>query len=855
MAAIQPVLILSDNGLLVGVEKCSIAWGLGKPEAMSYTVNGAEVTKLTPGVAPSGTRVIAFSLDGGASTDARMLSGGTAATNSVPAEASEQGQSIGQCLQTTHVPRMTAQQILLADVFTGQRGTVRTTSGGVIATGAILPAFQGIGATPIGGTSALESLLGFTWIVDPAVATITLDIDINRDTLDRITQAVTEHLGSLVDPQRAQYVIDSGDYGVAGGRQTVAVGPLGASPFLTFSDFISSATTQPILVGTQVQPQTLQMCRSCSFLGGDTHHGMPDSGRITAVVTVNHTSGAATGDYRSGMPVLSLYGDRYHGGVFYDPGDNALHPMSQAMGVVHLWYDEAAAGVPTLFASTDAGAYSHSADPTDTKLWQRLGGMALKVLKIVSCPDIYALVEVPNSSTRVILKFDPIGGSTGYGFDGWDMIYSADGLFDFSVVAPGGILQAVIYCLATAAPGTVLRHNVFHADTDPDLQIAIPHALDGGTPVGIGLDPLVTYASGASVLTGTYVRTDSGSAGLFYINGAGTNMANASPSTAPGSGLVDSSGAFVQVNQVIQHSPGIIQWDTGARPVAVLAATNRGLFTSSSLSGGPWLPTDGQSNLGDVGITHCASAPPRRWLNDQVLTRFYGVSDRALYKSHNGTVNWVDAFSAPLDAGPAYFALTQAATGLYPNNVSTSLSYGGYTVTRALNTLGEFVYAMVNPASVAPAGADRQAEITGISTPALVPEVPASQLLLDAMARFLAYTARPQLILDITSVFDDTADALRFLRPTHQVTVNGTISSLLIGVSSTPITFVTYSGLVCYVLEHRIDYDASVDATSCTTQTKLGVLCLDDRTDPLKVTADLWYAVSRQSLYRTRGHH
>jgi hypothetical protein len=215
----------------------------------------------------------------------------------------------------------------------------------------------------------------------------------------------------------------------------------------------------------------------------------------------------------------------------------------------------------------------------------------------------------------------------------------------------------------------------------------------------------------------------------------------------------------------------------------------------------------------------------------------------------------VDAFSAPLDAGPAYFALTQAATGLYPNNVSTSLTYGGYTVTRALNTLGEFVYAMVNPASAAPAGADRQAEITGISTPALVPEVPASQLLLDAMARFLAYTARPQLILDITSVFDDTADALRFLRPTHQVTVNGTISSLLIGVSSTPITFVTYSGLVCYVLEHRIDYDASVDATSCTTQTKLGVLCLDDRTDPLKVTADLWYAVSRQSLYRTRGHH
>ena len=374
MALIQPVLVLSGDvsGTLVGVTKMSITWSLGAVESMSYTLNGDQVDKVTPGIAPNGTRTLGFSLDGGASIDARMLSTGTQVSADLPATASESGQSIGQILGTTYTHRLTAQQIRLDDVFNGAKGSVVTSTGRILTPGNILPNFAGVAFIP--------TAISFLYSLAAAIAAIVLDIDSNRDKISDIVQAVCDRLGSYIDPQRAQWYFDSGDLGTAGGPGVV-IGEKGTTSHLTFIDPVDDTTRQTIEPGSQVQPSTLQMNRFCSLKGGPTTHGLPGGQQITDLLTVNHNITDATGNYRSGMPLLSTYGDRNNGGVWFWPGDGAWHPMSQAMGVRDLWYDES---LPLIYAATEAGIYQHAPDPDgagpgmpDTLTWARLGGTSL----------------------------------------------------------------------------------------------------------------------------------------------------------------------------------------------------------------------------------------------------------------------------------------------------------------------------------------------------------------------------------------------------------------------------------------------------------------------------------------------
>jgi hypothetical protein len=894
MAALAPVFVVADitnsgtsSNTINAVNKFGVTWKLGAPEDISYTATGPGVTHLTPGTPPPGTRIITISLDNGATALARMLSGGSQIDDTLPMTASEQGASIGQALATTMVDRQTAQQIPLQAVFTGILGQVVANSGGLVTPGDVLPTFAGIGAVPIGATANQQAALAFTFVVDGAIATLPLDIDINRDSLLRIVQTVVQNLGAIVDPQQAQFVIDSGDYGVAGAApRTVTLGHKGQGVTLTFSaPTDGSAPSQPVLRGSIMQPQTLQMCYAAAFKGGDTHHGLPDTGKITDIVTINHAINDATGDWRAGLPILAVYGDAYHGGVYYDPGDDTLHPWSQAMGVTCLAYSEAN---ETLYAATDAGVYTHSADLLDTSPWQRLGGLVYRVLKVVAIPDVYCLVEEPKTTTRHVLKFNP-AAQAGYGWDDWQAILSGDGIFDVAASVgyagdPTAGLQTVLYTLSTAYPGKVGFHNVTTpANVDP--QLAIPTiVVDGQTvqPVGIGLDgldPLTPFSLTTPLVSaGVFVRTDSGSAALFFID-TSHNVLNTMANV--GANLADAFGNPVMVNCVRRHHPGLLKWgyaggpasnpsQVWTAPVAVLAGTSAGVFTCAT-AGVPWnwQYTGGQNNLGDVNVLKVASAPPRLWLFSQWRSPVYGIADRSYYKSYNGTINWDDALSQPLDAGPAFFdwyrgnaanypGRTGLASGKYPDNTTAVVQYpdpntGPYLVQRSLSGLGGFAYRMVAPSSAAPAGQQRNAEITQISTPALVPAVEASYLLLDAMARFLWYTSRAQEILQIESYATDTTDPLLSLRPTQLVQVNGTLEMFL--ADGTEIVFKTYSNAQYYVLEHTISFDAEQDPHTIRTSTKLGKLLLDDRSDPLKVSADRWYAVSRQQLYRSRSRH
>lgn len=840
MALIQPVLVLSGDvsGTLVGVTKMSITWSLGAVESMSYTLNGDQVDKVTPGIAPTGTRTLGFSFDGGATIDARMLSTGTQVDNDLPATASETGQSILQILGTTYTHRLTAQQIRLDDVFNGVKGEVVTSTGRILTPGNILPNFAGV--------KFIATIISILYFLGDAISSIVLDIDSNRDKISDIIQAVCDRLGSYIDPQLAQWYGDSGDLGVAGGP-SVVIGEKGTSNHLTFINPVDDTTRQTIEPGSQAQPSTLQMNRFCSLKGGSTNHGLSSGTQITDLLTVNHNITDATGNYRSGMPIMSTYGDRNNGGVWFWPGDGAWHPMSQAMGVHDLWYDES---LPLIYAATEGGIYQHAPDPDgagpgmpDKLTWARLGGMALPCSKvIVDAGRVYALVTFPNGgAVHVLMYAGPGTGlpepTSGHGFDDWVSKYTYAGLSDFAVMGD------VIYAISSSATGHILKHVID--------STAIDTRLDLPGQVAIGLDCLTSYVAGAQAAVNLiYVRTDSGGAGLWTISpGGGLVQAHA---------VVDAIGNTVQVNQVYQHSPGVMQWDGGlSRPVAVLAATSAGIFANASLTGqGTWLQTDGQSNLGDVNVTRVASAPPRTWLGT-MQSPVYGTDGSAFYASRDGLLHSENMLTQNLDAGPAFFAAYKAENGVYPTNTTTTITWprsgpnaNKYIVHRDIDGIGLPTYTMENPDSTAPADAARFDELSNISTPSQVAEIPNSQLLLDGMARFLAYTEKPQGIFQINSWFEDTGDPLRTLRPTYQVGIDGTIESLIIGVSTDPIVFMDINAVV-WVLQHSITYDADIDPTTFTTSTKCAYLLLDDRSDPAKVDSDLAQRISRITLYNT----
>lgn len=837
----------ATNHTVTGLVNASITWSLNRPEQISYVANGPDITALHPGFAPSGVRMIGISLDG-THHDSRMLSTGAEVVYDQPPYVTESGNGLGVVLATTTIPRFTAQQIYLGDAITAAPGTIKTTSGGTLLTNNTLPDIQGIGRTTIGAQGSVQAkLIAFNFIVDPAIYATTFDIDINEDTIQRTLETICERLGSTTDPQRAQFVIDSGDYGIAstggsGVNQTVTLGHVGTTPYLTFDGVTTTYVAQMVERGTTGQAQSADMAYSCRFSGGDAHHGMPDGATITAIRTINHGAADATGSYKSGMPVFGMYISKTQGGVYYWPGDEAMHPMSQAFGVNDLWYDETAGA---LYASTDAGVYTHSASPDDTAQWTRLGGMSLSCDKL--CKDngiLYAQVSIVGVAGTSILRYPAAAGSvTGAGIDGWSFIITGD-VLDFAV---GG---GALYYYSSVNPTALWWSDM--TNTTSDIQMNLPGS---GIYAATGLDAVTTGDLGSTV-SGIFVRTSGGSACIQYIVPGAKAMSSANADNT----LVDQFGSAVRVNRITQHGAGQIQNSLGSVAAVLFAATNRGMYVSDNAFGGNWKRTDGQSNLGDIELSCIASSPPRTWLGT-MLTRIYAITHNALWISNNGGLNWIDAFSRPLTVAPAWYALFKNAYGVYPDNVATGAigsktpiyypnpKTGPFNVYRFLNNLGEFTYTMINPLSQAPAGAHRSAPITQITSSAQVPEIPCSQLLLDAEVRFLNYTAQPQIIVEVDSSFTDSADLLRTLRPTHMVKINAVLEQCLTG--SVNMSYTTYSNQLFYVLEHTITISEHEPGVA-RTKTKCASLLLDSRTDPMRVTADLFYAISREQLYKTR---
>jgi hypothetical protein len=807
-----------------GIEayKLSISWQLGEPEDISYSVYGPDAVRMNAGQLPPQYGLLPISLGDGR-IDARMLSNGPQMVYDQPGYVSETGKSIGYALQTSApIHRFSVQQVTLADCFNGAANALRVvpsndpTDGEAVQTiaGGTLPDQYGIARTPVGVNAGQNAALSFTYVLDAVVQQIPLDVDIWEDNLLHATQTITERLGSYVDAQRTQFYVDSGDTG-PDGQQCVVLGRQGAS------SIIFDGETVPILRMTTAQAQTTDMCASCSFVGGDSQHGFPGSG------TIKDLQYAAS----AGVSLAAFYTQIDVGGVYFWRGDGAFYPCSQAMGVNGLAIDD---GAGMVYAATDVGVYSKaSADVLFSQAnFTRMGTMVLKCTKLqVDSGNVYALATLAGSSEQHVLLYDGVTNNN-LGMNGWHAVCSIGGIVDFAVF--GGLVFVALHDL----PGTIYWQSLSDATTQGRIVI-------GTGAVVVGLDAIVLDG----VTLALFVRTDQGSLQLFVVQ-----IRVGQPYLVAANGdlsLEDPYWAPVQVNRVVGNYGTTLRCSSGEKPALYLAATAIGVFATGDPAGASgWYRTDGQSSIGDFDCTFIGVATPTTY-GSAVYQEVLAASDSAIYLSRNGTVNWIDVLSEPLDAGPYFWQYFWAQRRLPAmTDLSIPVSYGGgsYVLQRTLTGVGQWAFVLVNPNSQAPAGQYRSAEISELSTPAMMSDVTASQILVEAMARFLAYTGRPQVVVEVTSVLFDLDSPLRSLRPCMAASVTGTAADYTILPGGAPYVLGQIQGDF-YVLSHQITYDRDSDPNAITTTTRLGSLLLNDRTDPLTVTADLWYAMSRNQRY------
>ena len=806
-----------------GVEayKLSITWTLGQPESISYTMYAQDAAAMGGGSLPAAKGV--FKISFGSGTIAQMLSNGPQLVYDQPGYVSETGKSIAVALQQSAIiHRFTAQQITVNDAFNGTlNGITSKLAPPNIITHGLLPGQQGIAKTSM-GVNNTASALAFTFVLDGSIQSQVLDVDIFEDNLLHATETICQHMGSFVDPQHTMIAIDSGP-------QTVTIGKMGATAgSITFgSDAI------PVLRLTTAQAQTTDMCYSCTFTGGDTHHGLPATGKITDCLT-----------QLNGYPLVAVYSAIDVGGVYFWRGDGAFYPVSQAMGVNGLWYNSETS---VLFAATDAGVYTADASGytmlANTTPWPRLGAMALKCHRVqVDGSAIYTLAEF-TSGNRHILQSSP-GTTAGLGYDDWVSVYSQSDIIDFAV------MNNYIYAIVSNNQGTVIVVDATGSTAPSLLQLP----LNGTTGLYgniTGLDPI---SQDGSEINSVVLRTDQGSAAMFYI-------ASGSPTSAiqcDTSALVDDFGAAVMINSVRGNGGlGYVYAGSGGGiQCFAIAATSLGVwFCPNQNASGGWQRTDGQSSIGDF-VCNVAATGVDAGIGASGQSFCYAAGDSAWYVSYNGSVNWIDALSEPMDAGPYFYNYFWEGSKRLPaatdTTIPVSLGSGDFMLRRVQTGIGTYTYELYNPSSQAPAAQHRSAELSQISSSALMSPITASRQLVEGMARFLAFTARPQQIVEVQSVAFDSGSPLLNVRPCWAASVTGVPNDYIIG--SAPFVIGNYA-ITGYVLEHEINYDRDSDPNAATTRTRIGTILIDDRTDPLKVSSDIYFQLSRSQLYKTKARH
>ena len=141
-----------------------------------------------------------------------------------------------------------------------------------------------------------------------------------------------------------------------------------------------------------------------------------------------------------------------------------------------------------------------------------------------------------------------------------------------------------------------------------------------------------------------------------------------------------------------------------------------------------------------------------------------------------------------------------------------------WTVDRRLDEHQDFVYRVVNNASLAPNFAIEMKELNNIQANDLIGVVTASQALLNTLARFLGISSAAVTQVTVQSEYGSQQAALRRLRPTDQT---------LFTYQAPP--YINMSNLPLYVIQHTRKTNKGMTGAKMRTETILATILDKDR--------------------------
>lgn len=884
-----------------------ITYEIDQPGQLEYEMGlgntGADAMQRTLGPIPDKVEV-AVSLNGGHDYWSRKMVQKVTRTLSADGGPSltESGDDMFTGYATSGIDHATFANVTFRDALYGAPGTIVAHRGpnnedlGLLVPGSTIPFQKGIFWTAPGDEAEglygpPDSITTYVPVLPDLVGDLIVSCDIWGDYIMNGLTTITQDLGgqfiqddTAFPGSRGHWVADSSDgtitntssvmwgsnLNMTGITRGLAVGFVGDpdNPFMTFSsrelahgDSYNLAAEAVIADGMTTESSTDDIYAECEFTGGSSNHNLADGHNITGIKLINtgrpSPQAPATGDaaWDSNLPIVSIFVDALHGGVYYLGPDEIFHPMSPAFGVNCLeWYKNTS----LLICGTQAGVLTKDMTLRNYQQqgWVTLPGLTQPIAEIHACrtsdddltPVIWARCTGTGAAVNGLFRYPAFTGDV--------LVNSGYGAFSrpiqsSTVVTFCAVTGRDIFYVDKADLQTVVKKTFNDVDpTQPPATTLIPVPLTGGNITSITYLPETGYI---------YIATQSGSCMFYYMDPTVLIMY---PAAAPGN-LVDSSGANpVQVNSVVGYNGSI-----NDVVVAVMAATDHGLYVTNSVLGGIWRRCNGQSGMDDVNLLYCAPGTRQQFIGRDINV-VVAATKTEMYLSRTGTIYWKPIISSDLALLPFFGALHAEIThGGWPDNdvgswgsivddytlpspgslitiptTSQRLLPFGWYWSRRLDEHSDWTGRLVNSGSASPFKAIMFGQLTQLQGNSYVPYLVASEGLAQVHYRWLTENSLAQTIVTMESdaMFDDSP--LLYLRPTMAVAVNmkGIIARYDDAHDIYTSTYVDYENEVFFVLSHELQ---QMGGDILKTTTKCGKLLLEQRSTPDQIAADMMYSI------------
>lgn len=804
--------------------------------------------------------LLRVSQDGGLIFDSEMwLESGTISLDPTNSDITIEGQDIASGLTRSYRDRVRftntkAQQILYA-----APGTIPVDKDALMRPGGTFFYQKGLLGPEINGLPSPQcrtSLKGahriaFAGVCDPDIAGVLVNIDSNTDSLANQLTALARAATGALALTNSTLPVGIHQHWVADViNRRVLLGYVGKTVAVTLGEYDQYTVDETAFAaltdeGFSIEPTNERVIAQFGGLGGADTHGLPDGVTITALQVVHTAHTSTAHDFDNSLLVVALSSGQEGGGVFYLV-DKTLYQMSQRMDVLDLCYD---ANTDTLYAATNTGVM-FSKVQYKAKTWAQLGHtdkdkgtLSANISKVWSPASgvVYAVASGPQNGPggNGLFRYPALGGDADNSFVGY-MNWSR--YVDTGTISDAAGTDSFMYYIDDSSPFTVWLHQ-------PGIP---PKAIDtslGETITALNYDPIYGQV---------FVLTQVGAIGLYVLPLGSTGPMLLADSGTPT--LADDFGSLT-VGRVLSYTNGA---PINGLTVALLAATDRGLWYSQSPAGGGWKPAAGQNGISDVSATLVAAGMPQTILG-RVLTQVWVASTTTLYQSRTGGVYFQDVFAEALDEGPFFNGLAQengavpfpdsnvgalgtGATGgvavgsivqvgtpVPPNNQALADIGGAGTMypvkntdpyapgpaevyARRLTELNDTTYRYYDTTSLAPYTQILIQESPEITTDAARNAIVASTELAAVGRRVVQERKQQQVVVNAQSQYETTTAAMRFLKGGDLTHLNRVLT--VTAYDDTQVTVCNFANAPMYVL----GYTSTMTAGSAAVQLKVGNL-------------------------------